>query len=206
MIEIDDLENDLLTELINQGIGRAAASLSLMVEEEVKLTVPELKFITFDETVLYITENNQLTLSGVQQTFDGDISGSAFLIFSDTNSLDLVRIILGKSALASQLTEYEADALNEIGNVILNAAIGSMANNFGNEIIISLPKYIHGDSNDVFKKAINQPKNTDLIMLIKVKLSLVEKNIQGHVLLLFDIESMSRLKESLQLYLKKIGL
>ena len=38
---LSELENDLLGELFNIGVGRAANSLSQMVNQEVTLSVPE---------------------------------------------------------------------------------------------------------------------------------------------------------------------
>jgi len=40
----DELESDLLAELFNIGVGRAADSLSRMVNQEVKISVPSVEF------------------------------------------------------------------------------------------------------------------------------------------------------------------
>ena len=40
----------------------------------------------------------------------------------------------------------EQEALLEIGNVILNACVGGMANAFGEEITVELPDYIETDA------------------------------------------------------------
>ena len=44
MIAVDDLQQDVINEWLNLGMGHAAASLSQMVGDEVLLSVPTVKF------------------------------------------------------------------------------------------------------------------------------------------------------------------
>jgi len=45
-IDLDELERDALTELVNIGVSRAAASLRKMVHKEVILSVPSVEIVT----------------------------------------------------------------------------------------------------------------------------------------------------------------
>lgn len=45
MIELNELQQDMLTELFNIGMGNAAAALSEMVSEEVLLSIPQISFM-----------------------------------------------------------------------------------------------------------------------------------------------------------------
>ena len=47
--ELNELQRDAITELLNIGVGRAAAALSEMVDQEVGLTVPHLDFVPRSE-------------------------------------------------------------------------------------------------------------------------------------------------------------
>ena len=48
-VEFDELQKDAVVELINNGMGRAANALAIMINEEVLLTVPNVEFISFEE-------------------------------------------------------------------------------------------------------------------------------------------------------------
>lgn len=45
VVELIDLQKDMLGELLNMGLGSAAASLSQMTGEEVLLSTPHVSFI-----------------------------------------------------------------------------------------------------------------------------------------------------------------
>ena len=49
LFELDELELDLLAELFNIGVGKAANSLSQMVDQEIKLSVPSIDFKTVSQ-------------------------------------------------------------------------------------------------------------------------------------------------------------
>ena len=80
---LNELELDALTELVNLGISRAATSLADMVREEVTLTVPRVALVSRDQAIQTLGERESANLVAVHQTFDGDISGRALLIFPE---------------------------------------------------------------------------------------------------------------------------
>lgn len=204
MDDFNELESDLLREIFNQGMGKAAASLSLMVNDEVKMSVPELSLVSTSDISSYLASISKDKFSGVKQAFTGDLSGSAFLIFSDTESLDLVRIILGRSLPEPQLTGLEEEALNEIANIILNAALGTVANELGGDLMIGLPKFIYKTSDNFFTFPEYLSPESEVVILVKVKMNLENESISGHVLLALDVNSSSRLKEYLDQYIQKV--
>ena len=70
---MDDLELDALTELVNIGVSRAAASLATMCGEEVTLNVPAVSIVSIDEAAAMIGGPTQDKLIGVEQDYDGEI-------------------------------------------------------------------------------------------------------------------------------------
>src|SRR5512135_3241943 len=95
MFQLTDLERDALTELVNLGAGRAAKNLSRMVAEQVVLSVPRTELLTRDAASRILTTLEPANLVAVGQDFQGTFSGRALLIFPETNSLELVRAVLG---------------------------------------------------------------------------------------------------------------
>ena len=72
-IALDELELDALTELVNIGVSRAAASLREMVGEQVMLSVPSVAIVTRDRRREIIGEREASRLVAVHQVFEGDI-------------------------------------------------------------------------------------------------------------------------------------
>lgn len=146
---LNELQQDMLTEAFNLGMGKAAASLSEMVQEEVLLSVPEITFLSHEEAAIELSNQSSGHLSGVSQGFSGPFGGEAMLLFPIDKSLDLVRMLLQDTVPLENLTELEEEALNEIGNIILNAGLSSLANLFGQEICTYLPKFKQGSCEDI---------------------------------------------------------
>ena len=49
MIKLNELQEDMLTELFNLGMGNAASALSEMVSEEILLSIPKISFMEKSE-------------------------------------------------------------------------------------------------------------------------------------------------------------
>ena len=80
-IDLEGLERDALTELVNIGVSRAAASLRTMVGEQVLLSVPSVEVVTRTTASVLIREREAGPLVAVRQDFRGAFSGQALLAF-----------------------------------------------------------------------------------------------------------------------------
>lgn len=136
---LDDFFIDAVTEVLNIGMGSAAASLSEMVNEEIKLSTPGVEFVSrLEATALLSTKAKTDMVSGVYQSFDGAFAGDALLLFPEQQSLELVRAVLQEDDITlEELTDMEQEAMIEIGNVILNACLCSIADMFSQEYSVS---------------------------------------------------------------------
>jgi chemotaxis protein CheC len=194
---LNELELDALTELVNLGISRAATSLADMVREEVTLTVPRVTLVSRDRAIETLGERESANLVAVHQTFDGDISGRALLIFPEAKSLELVRAVVGGDLSIEEIIELEQEALAETGNVILNSCLATIANQLQRNLKISLPEVLHGESSDFFSLA-PPPEPGDTVMLIYIDFTVRNRDIQGYIAMLLDMPSIAALRVLLQ--------
>ncbi|MGV8950695.1 MAG: chemotaxis protein CheC, partial [Cypionkella sp.] len=124
-VTLDELERDALTELVNIGVSRAAASLRKMVGKQVLLSVPSVEVVTKEAAAALIGQRESDDLVAIRQQFDGAFSGKALLIFPEDNSLELVRVIVGDEVDDAEVAQLKDEALAETGNVILNGCLGT---------------------------------------------------------------------------------
>ena len=146
MSNLTACQQDTLTELLNIGIGQAAAALSQMVDEEVQLAVPYVNVLTLHEAIQSIEAQFSVRIAAVKQQCTGSFWGDALLLFPETKSLELVRSLLKELMSLEDLTAMEQEALMEVGNIILNACLGSLANLLDSEATSGLPVFLHGCS------------------------------------------------------------
>src|ERR1700760_1639448 len=106
---LSPLELDALTELVNIGVSRAAGSLREMVGEEVLLSVPRIELVGRARAIQILCESEARKLVAVHQTFEGDITGRALLIFPETKSLELVRAITGGGLSLGGINNFGAE-------------------------------------------------------------------------------------------------
>jgi chemotaxis protein CheC len=187
--ELDDLELDALSELVNLGVNRAAVSLRTMAGEEVVLTVPAISTVTPQQAAEMIGGARVGPLVAVEQHFDGDVSGRALLIFPEASSVELVRAVLPQEMSAEQLLENAPEALCETGNVFLQACLGAMANMLHRTLGLSTPQLIRGRASDLFPRSA-----AGVVLFIYINFSLRGRRVRGYVALLMDLPSMEALR------------
>ncbi len=143
-VALGELELDALTELVNLGVSRAAGNLRTMVGTEVLLSVPSVEIVTHKRAAQIIGNCESEKLIAVHQTFEGELSGRALLIFPEANSLELVRAVTGGTLPLEDIIDLESEALAETGNIILNGCLATIANMLQRNLHISLPEILHG--------------------------------------------------------------
>lgn len=190
---LDDLELDALTELVNIGVGRAAASLREMVGEQVHLSVPSVILVSRDEAISILDGGENRKLVAVHQVFEGDVTGRALLIFLEAKSLELVRVVTGGDRPLEDIIELEQEALAETGNIILNGCLATMANMLRRSLRISLPEVLRGEC-AVFFNLTPPPEAGNVVMLLYINFAVRQRDIVGHIAMLMDMTSLQNLK------------
>lgn len=192
-VSLSELERDALTEIVNIGVSRSAAALRKMVEEQVLLSVPSVEIITQKSAALLIGEREGSELVAVRQEFSGAFAGSALLIFPQSNSLNLVRAVMGDEMSDEDIAGMEEEALAETGNIILNGCLGSMANMLQQSLSLSLPQVLHGDGAQLFQLT-EQDSTDNLVLFLYINFSIRDRDIRGYIAMLMDLPSLDSLK------------
>ena len=202
-MSLNELQRDALGEIFNIGVGRAAASLSQIVNDEVLLSAPEILVVHREQAanVLRGAELNQF--STVSQRFSGPFEAQAMLVFPESNALEIVRLMVGPHMSIGELSEFEQEAMCEIGNIILNACMSSLADIFRIRFESTLPLHRFGDT---YNLPILDGDEAQMVLLLQVDMIISQQRIQGHILFLLSVPSMSALLEHLDRYLSAQGL
>ena len=193
-IELSEFERDALTELVNIGVSRAAASLRKMVGAQVLLSVPSVDIIGRKAAAALIGERETDHLVAVRQDFTGAFSGRALLIFPLSNSIELVRAVIGNNLGADDIAGMEDEALSETGNIILNGCLATMANMLQQSLTMSLPEVLRGDGAQLLSGLGSGPGDDGLVLFLYINFSVSERDIRGYIALLMDLPSLASLK------------
>jgi chemotaxis protein CheC len=194
-VNLDEMERDALTELVNLGVSRAAGSLRVMVGQEILLSVPGVAIVPRSRAARMIGGNAATNLVAVCQDFDGDISGRALLIFPETKSLDLVRAITGGELPLEEIVALEHEALAETGNIILNNCLATIANTLRRTLRMSLPDIFRGDGSELFGLSAGPD---DLVLVLYINFTMNHRDITGYIAMLMDLPALRELQNLLQ--------
>lgn len=184
-MNLSPLQQDAVNELLNVGIGQAAAALSEMVHDEILLSLPEVSFVSQGVAASQLASDEQGHLLAVRQGFSGMFAGNAVLIFPERRSLELVRAIFGDAVDPDHLSEMQEEAFNEIGNIILNGCLSSLADMLGKPVESGLPLVVRGDAHGVL--GIDAGDHDMLALLLNVAFEVHQSNIRGHVVIMLDL-------------------
>lgn len=203
MVNLSELENDALVEIFNIGVGHAAAAMSEIVNEEVTMSVPSITFLDRAEAAALLgSKRDGERICGVSQHYDGAFATEAILMFPEDKSLEIVRLMVGDSMPLDQLTEMEQEAMSEIGNIILNSCVGTLANLFDSELHGSLPVYHVGTSAEIL--SVCNEQGNDVVLMLHIDFVLSKHQIHGYVAFVLDLSALHDLKDQVSRYLAKV--
>jgi chemotaxis protein CheC len=190
-----DFYLDAIQEIVNVGIGRAAASLNTMLSYPIELQVPVI-------TVLQLDDPNQIPedlggdlLACVQLDFHGVLNGTAALVFPPQSAAKLVSALLGENDNDSGMTPVMAETLNEVGNIVINAVIGTIGNIISSPFDYSLPNYREGGLLELL-----QPRGAEgaFILLMRTHFRVFDLQVAGNIFLVFELNSFETLLSLIQ--------
>src|SRR6476659_1400059 len=138
-MQLTALQQDALVELLNIGFGRAGASLSQLTGHRVLLDVPQVT--VHDIADLSAALRNVITdeVASVHQIFSGPVAGDALLILDHQGASRLKELLTDEPALPLKFDASGREVLTEVGNILLNACLGTFGNVLKVQVTFSVP-------------------------------------------------------------------
>ena len=139
--QLTSMEIDTLRESGSIGTGNAATALSQMLGKEVRITMPEVRIMGYNEAIEWIGGPEAVT-AGVLVKMVGDVGG----IMLSVQKLELVNFIL-ETMLGQGIQSYEdleelqQSALIEIGNIMISAFVTALSGLAGIDISLTVPAF-----------------------------------------------------------------
>jgi chemotaxis protein CheC len=202
-VQLSELQCDAITELLNIGMGTAAHSLSQMVNEEVKLSIPSLEVLSRQQVANYFSTQPQQEIAAIKQHFYGPFWGEALLLFPEKKRMELVRTLIKGEFPPEILAELEQDALIEVGNIILNACLSSLANILTTGLNSDLPIFLAGTAIEILTAC--DSREDEIVMFLRMDFTLQTKDIEGYVAFILEIPAVEQFKANIDKYLKGFG-
>lgn len=190
-MQINPEQLDALQELLNIGVGRAAGSLNQMLEKPIRLHIPFLQLGKMEELSQEVQKMKNTTLSSVQLPFKGTFSGTSCLLFPTQSAKTLVIALTGESEDPDTMDSLREATLTEIGNIVLNGVMGSLANVLNHQIIYSVPFY-----QETSIQGLLQPipsDSSEIILWAQTQFTIEKYDLTGDIILMLGIPDLGLL-------------
>lgn len=190
-MQINPEQLDALQELLNIGVGRAAGSLNQMLEKPIRLHIPFLQLGKMEELSQEVQKMKNTTLSSVQLPFKGTFSGTSCLLFPTQSAKTLVIALTGESEDPDTMDSLREATLTEIGNIVLNGVMGSLANVLNLQIIYSVPFY-----QETSIQGLLQPipsDSSEIILWAQTQFTIEKYDLTGDIILMLGIPDLGLL-------------
>lgn len=178
---------DVFKEIVNTGVGKAAASLNQMLDSHIELDVPSIVIFQLDEPGEELGAFLDTDLSCVQLQFSGSFGGTAALVFPPQSAVKLVATLTGEDPQAPYLNAVMAGTLNEVGNIVINGVIGTIGNILHKPFDFSIPNYLEGRLQELLN--LHQPSPGLTVLLIRTRFQIQDRQIEGNIFLIFELGS-----------------
>jgi chemotaxis protein CheC len=185
-------------------VGRAANALSQLVNDEILLSVPRVDFISLPEAQAAFHNDLPPFLAGVLQDFEGFINGRAALLFPEARSLELVNAMIGEALSADEITELEQETLAELGNIVLNHCLATLANQLKQQVRTDIPKAFCASSAELPGTLYDSSHENTLVMLVQIDFSLRHSALRGYLVFIIDLRSADSFIAALRRYLAEL--
>jgi chemotaxis protein CheC len=206
---LSDEELDILQEIMNIAFGKATAELAELIDIRVKLSVPCASVIYTAELPGYIQGEirDYGDISIVEQRFWSDFKGSALLIFPAGSGKELITLLTGDEVdifVSDPVDELEKGTLMEVGNILIGACIGKIAELLHDTLTYSPPIVHVGDNvHDLLPKTI--VNSHEFTIVLRTSFHFEKKDIFGFLFVLTSQESLDWLKNSLKDFLEQFA-
>ncbi|WP_157055639.1 chemotaxis protein CheC [Clostridium sp. DMHC 10] len=192
-----ELKDDILKELFNISVGKAADMLSEIINKKIFLNVPNVEFINAKEAEVKLKKSVPKVLSGTLMvssiSFEESLTGKANLIFPAPKMRTFINLCLHEEDNIYQMdfTDVDFDIIKEVGNIILNCIIGSIGNLLNINLTYALPEVKVFKKID-FDKDIENNENNH-ILLLYITFIIDDTEIEGAIIINLTFNSLNEL-------------
>ncbi len=191
-------ELDVMKEISSIGTSHAATALSKLLQKEIRISIPEVSVLGYEETVDRMGDIEELVAATLVR-MSNQVEGLMLFVFK----LDLANVVLekliGRSYESFQnMDELDYSALEEVGNIIICSYVNAFAQLVGVEIDLSVP----GSTVNMLGGILTVPiaeygYETDKLMYINAEFIMDGTKLSDGLLMLPDIDSLNNILEKL---------
>jgi len=197
-VDLSTLQQDALIELINIGFGRAGAALSKLTGHRVELQVPQITMCPVDEMADRLRPLLENEVATVHQIFSGPVDGDALLVLDQNSAAILKELLTSEPALPLEIDRSAREVLTEIGNILLNACLGTFGNLLRVQVSFSVPHLTLETLEGVVSSITVGRQGLRYALIVHAGFRLRDSNLTGYLVIVLSVASIERLIRAIE--------
>lgn len=197
-MELTSRQQDALVELLNIGFGRAAASLSQLTGHRVLLDVPEVSIHPIGRLRDVLGSVFSSDVASVHQIFAGPVAGDALLVLDYVAAGMLKQLLTDEPALPLPIDASAREVLTEVGNILLNACLGTFGNLLDVQVSFSVPQLNLDTLQGVLQTLMVHKEGLRYALLVHAGFNLRDAEVRGYLVIVLSVASLDRLIRSVE--------
>ena len=192
-MNLTSAQQDALVELLNIGFGRAGAALSKLTGQRILLEVPEVAVHPVAQLEASLGRVMAAKVASVHQVFSGPVGGDALLILDPVAASTLKELLTDEPALPLELDASSKEVLTEVGNILLNACIGTFGNLLRVPVSFSVPDIDVSSLRTVVDRLVSAGDALRYALVVTAGFRLRDAEVTGYVVIVLTVQSLTKL-------------
>jgi len=204
-VELTPVQHDALIELLNIGFGRAAASLSELTGHRVLLEVPHVSIHPIQELATALRAFVDDQVATVHQIFSGPVGGDALLVLDFKAAGMLKELLTNEPPLPLPIDASGREVLTEVGNILLNACLGTFGNILQVQVSFSVPHLNLDTLNAVMRSLLVNREGLRYALVVHAGFRLRDAEVRGYLVIVLSVASLDRLIRAVEAWEHEAG-
>jgi chemotaxis protein CheC len=204
-VELTEFQRDALTELINIGFGRAAASLSRITGHRVLLEVPQVAIHPMTEVNAALGRVVRGDIATVHQVFSGPVAGDALLVLDTAGAALIKQLLTDEMPLPLAMDSSGQEVITEVGNILLNACLGMFGNLLKVQVSFSVPRLTLETLGMVLDSLTIDQQELRYALVVHAAFRLRDNSLSGYLVIMLGVSSLDRLLHAVEVWQQEQG-
>src|SRR5215213_1150 len=192
-MKLTAVQEDALIELLNIGFGRAASSLSQLTGHRVLLEVPHVTIHPIEELAESLERVIHTEIASVHQIFTGPVAGDALLILDSSGAAILKELLTNEPALPLAIDASAREVITEVGNILLNACLGTFGNLLKVQVSFSVPHLNLESLGAILESLRICQEGVKYALVVHAGFKLRDAEVRGYLIIVLSVASLDRL-------------
>jgi chemotaxis protein CheC len=137
-------------------------------------------------------------IATVHQIFSGPVSGDALLVLDQHSAAILKELLTDEPALPLEIDRSAREVVTEIGNIVLNACLGTFGNLLKVQVSFSVPHLTLDTLESVVGSVAIDRQGLRYALIIHSSFRLRHSSLTGYLVIVLGVASIERLIHALE--------